>query len=117
MDVHIPRQVTRGLRQRGVDVVTSQEDGTVRWGDSQLLDRAGQLGRVLVSQDEDLLIEAARRQRESIQFAGVIYAPQMALSIGQFVEELELLAKAAFQTGAQVASSVFLCADAGTLAL
>jgi hypothetical protein len=40
--------------------------------DPRLLDRAGELGRVLFSQDEDLLIEAARRQREGIHFAGVI---------------------------------------------
>jgi hypothetical protein len=94
MDVHVPRPITRGLRRRGVDVLTAQEDGTARWEDPQLLDRSGEVGRVLFSQDEDLLIEAARRQREGIEFGGVIYAPQLALSIGEFIEELELLAKA-----------------------
>jgi hypothetical protein len=94
MDVHVPRPMTRGLRKRGVDVLTAQEDGTARWEDWQLLDRSGELDRVLFSQDEDLLIEAARRQREGIHFAGVTYAPQLELSIGQFIEELEILAKA-----------------------
>ena len=94
MDVHVPRPITRGLRQRGVEVLTAQEDGTARWEDPALLDRAKEVDRVLFSQDQDLLVEAARRQRSGIAFAGVIYAPQMALSIGQFVEELELLAKA-----------------------
>lgn len=28
MDVHVPSAVTEGLRRRGVDVLTSQEDGT-----------------------------------------------------------------------------------------
>ena len=93
-DVHVPRPITRGLRRRGVDVLTAQEDGTAGWEDPQLLDRSGELGRVLFSQDEDLLIESARRQREGIQFAGVIYAPQLELSIGQFIEEPEILAKA-----------------------
>jgi hypothetical protein len=94
MDVHVPRPITRGLRSRNVDVLTAQEDGTARWDDADLLDRASALDRVLFSQDEDLLVEAAKRQRGSVPFGGVIYAPQLALSIGQFIEELELLAKA-----------------------
>jgi hypothetical protein len=94
MDVHVPRPITRGLRRRAVEVLTAQEDGTARWEDDELLDRASGLNRVLFSQDEDLLVEAALRQREGRRFAGVIYAPQLALSIGQFIDELELIAKA-----------------------
>ena len=74
MDVHVPRPTTRALRRRGVDVRTAQEDGTATWPDPQLLDRATQLNRVLFSQDEDLLTEAARRQRGQIPFAGLSYA-------------------------------------------
>lgn len=44
MDVHVRRAVTNGLRLRGVDVITAQEDGTARWSDDRLLDRAGELG-------------------------------------------------------------------------
>ncbi len=68
--------------------------GTAQWEDPDLLDRATALGRVLFSQDEDLLVEAAQRQRGGIPFRGVIYVPQLALSIGQFIEELDLLAPA-----------------------
>lgn len=93
MDVHVRRAVTSGLRLRGVDVLTAQEDGTARWTDDQLLDRAGALKRVLFSQDDDLLIEAERRQREDHYFAGVIYAHQLAITIGQCVHDLEVLAK------------------------
>ena len=93
-DVHVPRPITRGLRRRGVDVLTAQEDGTRRWDDGALLDRAKELARVLFSQDEDLLIEAANRQRNGIFFRGVIFAPQLGLSIGQCIDDLELLAKA-----------------------
>jgi hypothetical protein len=92
--VHVPRPITRGLRRRGVDVLTAQEDRTARWVDPVLLDRASELGRVLFSQDEDLLIEAANRQRGGISFGGVIFAPQLGLSVGECVEDLELLAKA-----------------------
>ena len=64
------------------------------WDDDDLLNRASELNRVLFSQDEDLLAEAALRQREARRFAGLIYAPQLALSIGQFIDELDLIAKA-----------------------
>jgi predicted nuclease of predicted toxin-antitoxin system len=59
MDVHVRRAVTEGLRQRGVDVVTAQEDGSATLDDPLLLDRASALGRVLFSQDGDLLRETA----------------------------------------------------------
>jgi hypothetical protein len=94
MDVHVPRPITRGLRKHGVDVITPQEDGAARWSDPDLLDRASESDRVLVSQDEDLLVEAARRQTHGIVFNGLIYAPQLALTTGDFIEQLELLAKA-----------------------
>ncbi|MCS3919475.1 DUF5615 family PIN-like protein [Fervidibacter sacchari] len=63
MNVHIRRQITEGLRQREVDVLTAQEDGATRLSDSELLDRATELRRVLVTEDRDLLREAARRQK------------------------------------------------------
>lgn len=80
---------------RGADVLTAQEDGRRQVPDDVLLDRATELHRVLFSQDEDLLIEANRRQREGIPFAGVVYAHQLDLSIGACVRELEFIAKVA----------------------
>jgi len=94
MDVHVPRPISRGLRRRRVDVLTSQEDGTARWEVADLLNRATLLDRVLLSQDEDLLIEAANRQRNGVSFSGLIYAQQLALSIRQCIEDIEILAKA-----------------------
>ncbi len=61
MDVHIRRAVTSALRLRSVDVLTAQEDGAAELDDYRLLERATELGRVLVSQDDDLLREGARR--------------------------------------------------------
>ena len=54
-----------------------------------------QLQRVLFSQDEDLLAEAVRRQRDASPFAGVIDTHQMLVTIGICVRDLELIAKAA----------------------
>jgi predicted nuclease of predicted toxin-antitoxin system len=95
MDVHVHRAITDGLRLRGVEVVTAQEDGRRRFPDAELLDRASELGRPLFSQDDDLLAEAHRRQEEGLFFAGVIYAHQLHVTIGDCVRDLELIAKLA----------------------
>ena len=94
MDQHIPRAITEGLRLRGVEVITAYEDGAGEMGDAELLDRATKLGRVLFTQDNDLLAEAAMRQKEGIPFNGVIYAHQMRVSIGTSIHNLEIIAKA-----------------------
>ncbi len=93
MDHNVRQEIIHGLRRRGVDVLTAFEDGADRLPDPQLLDRVTALGRVLVSRDEDLIREAIRRQRSGEEFAGVIYAHQIRVTIGQCVNELELLAK------------------------
>lgn len=94
MDVHVRRAVTNGLRLRGVDVLTAQEDGARELSDPDLLDRSTALGRVLFTQDDDLLREAAARLRSGAAFAGVIYAHQLNVTVGQFIDDLELIAKA-----------------------
>ena len=94
MDVHVPSAITAGLRLRGVDVLTSQEDETRRLSDTELLDRATALHRLLFTRDEDLLREATHRQERSATFAGVIYAHQLRVSIGQCVQDLAVIALA-----------------------
>ena len=94
MDVHVPRAVTNGLRQRGVDVITAQEDEAATLDDSQLLDRATALKRPLYTQDDDLLNEAHKRQAGGSSFAGVIYSHQLHSPIGRCISDLEIIAKA-----------------------
>lgn len=94
MDEQVPRQITAGLRLRGVDVLTIQEDHRVGTPDPVLLDRATELGRVIFSRDQDFLLEANYRQVEGINFSGIIYAHQQRVSIGNFILDLELIAKA-----------------------
>jgi hypothetical protein len=97
MDVHVPWPITEGLRARGADVLTAQEDNAAALPDPDLLDRATQRGRVLFTQDDDLLEEAARRQAEGECFAGVVYVHQKKLRMdtyGRWIGELELLAAA-----------------------
>ena len=91
---NVPRAIAEGLRLRGIDVLTAYEDGTHEWSDPRLLDRAGEVGRVLFSMDRDLLAEATRRQRAGEEFAGLIYVHQEQTSVGRCVRDLELLATA-----------------------
>jgi hypothetical protein len=92
MDHNVPRAITIGLRLRNVDVLTAFEDGASDVDNPELLDRASALGRVLFSQDDDLLAEAARRQAAGIPFSGVIYAHQLRVSIGACINDLEIIA-------------------------
>lgn len=95
MDHHIPRTITVGLRLRQIDVLTAFEDDAAMLDDSTLLDRASALRRVLFSQDDDLLREAVRRQREGIAFSGVIYVHQRSMSVGACIADLETVATVA----------------------
>src|SRR5205823_3775139 len=93
MDHHVQRAVTLGLRLRNVDVLTAMEDGAASMEDPALLDRALQLGRALFTRDDDLLVEASRRQSYGIPFAAVIYAHLLQVSIGQCIADLEIISK------------------------
>ena len=95
MDQHVPKAITVGLRDRGIDVVTAYEDGRSKAEDIELLDRAYDLKYAIFSQDDDFLVEAARRQKEGIPFCGVIYAHQLRVTIGSCIRDLEIIAKAA----------------------
>ncbi len=95
MDVHVHSGVTQGLRARGVDVLTAQEDGSDRLNDPDLMDPATALLRILFSEDEDFLREAARRQGAGEYFSGLIYAHQRAATVGKLIADLELIAKVA----------------------
>lgn len=93
-DVHVPRAVVIGLRMRRIAVLTAQEDESATLDDFSLLMRASELGRVLVSQDADLLAVGDEFRREGRPFAGIIYVHQLRATIGQVVEDLDLIASA-----------------------
>lgn len=87
MDHHVPKAITVGLRLRGVDVLTAHEDGADKLDDDLLLKRA------LFTQDDELLVEAAKRQRNGIPFSGVIYGHQLRVTIGVCIQNLEMITK------------------------
>jgi hypothetical protein len=104
LDVHIPFAVMHGLRRRGIDVLTSQDDGTREADDEQLLTRATQLHRIVVTQDDDFLVLSDEWQKSGRSFAGIVFAHQEGLSIGRALEDLELIAECC--TTAEMANRV-----------
>ena len=95
MDTQVPGAISRGLVDRGVDVLTAQEDGMAEARDGLVLDRAQALARVLVTQDTDFFRIVDDRIAEGIPVLGVIYTPQTGISIGACIRDLELIAHAA----------------------
>lgn len=61
LDENVHGSVTTQLRRRGVDVLTVVEDGREGVSDPEVMDRATELGRLLFTQDDDLLREAKKR--------------------------------------------------------
>jgi len=90
---HVNAAITAGLRRRGIDVLTAQEDGSRRFEDTALLNRATELGRVLFTQDDDFLAIVRERQGSERMFTGLIYGHQLAATVGKYVLDLEVMCK------------------------
>ncbi|MBX3292042.1 MAG: DUF5615 family PIN-like protein [Acidobacteria bacterium] len=92
-DVNVTGAIVASLRLRGIDVLTSSEDGTRRFSDKKLLDRATELGRILYTHDDDLVKEAVRRLRIGKLFSGVIYSHQLWSPVNRCAEDIQLIAE------------------------
>lgn len=86
MDEHVAKAVIRGLRQRGVDVLSVPEAGLLGASDEEQLAHARSEGRVFFAQDEDVL----RLHAEGIPHCGIAYAPQ-GTSVGHIIRGLILI--------------------------
>lgn len=85
-DEHVSRAVIRGLRHRGVDVLTTQEAGMLGATDEKHLELASQENRVIFTQDDDFL----RLHASGLEHAGIVYARQQA-AIGEIIRGLVLV--------------------------
>jgi hypothetical protein len=94
MDHHVPDAIVNGLGQRGVNCLTAFDDRHNRAQDADLLQRATDLGRILVSFDVDLAAICAERQRAGHEFSGLVYGRQLHITIGQAIRDLQLIAEA-----------------------
>ena len=94
LDVHVPLAIAQQLQRRGVDVVHAAEEGTQELEDEELLELATSQGRVVFTQDIGFRVMAEDWQRQGKSFAGLFYGHQLGAAIGQWVMDLELIAKA-----------------------
>ena len=85
-DEHVSKAVVRGLRQRGIDVLSIVEANMLGASDEEHLAFALAHGRVLFTQDEDFL----RLASLGAPHAGVVYAAQQ-VPIGHVVQGLLLI--------------------------
>lgn len=93
MDEHVPWPITCGLRERGVDVLTAQDDLREGDDDEELLDRAAELHRLVVTYDHDFFQVVGERQAAGeIDFPGVFIATSR-VGYRACIDDLELIAK------------------------
>ncbi|MFI5338413.1 MAG: DUF5615 family PIN-like protein [Candidatus Methylomirabilales bacterium] len=83
--------VARGLRRRGIDVVTAAESERKELSDEDQLEFARRTGRVIYTTDRHFLTLVAEWLRKGIEFPGVAYHAQGGLTKGQATRTLLLL--------------------------
>jgi len=88
LDEHIAEAVAKGLRRRGVDVLTLTEAGMLGASDEEHFAFAREEERTIVTHDDDFLRLAA----QSSEHSGVVHIPQRR-SIGETVRGLALIAE------------------------
>jgi len=86
LDEHIPNAVARGLRRRGVEVLTVQDAGRSGLSDPEQLAFALSEQRMLITMDSDFLILAS----QGVTHAGIAYASPTR-SIGELIGSAMLL--------------------------
>ena len=53
-----------------------------------------ELGRVVFTQDDDFLVLADQWNSKGRHFAGIVYAHQLRVTVGQIIAELQLIVEA-----------------------
>jgi predicted nuclease of predicted toxin-antitoxin system len=87
MDENASSAISRGLRQRGIDVTTTPEVGLLSVSDKSQLEFAFSQGRVLFTQDRDFL----RLHNSGVEHAGIVYCIKGSQSIGEVIRGLLLI--------------------------
>ena len=92
-DVHVPLTVAEQLTKRGVNILTAQADRSATLPDHELLMRARHLGRAIVTSDICFRALAESWQEGQQNFAGLVFAHPLHVTIGKMVIDLELIAR------------------------
>lgn len=84
LDENVPHAIASGLRRHGIDVTTTTEAGLLEAEDEEHLEYGLTQNRVVVTQDQDMLILAA----QGVVHAGIAFWKPGTRSIGQIVRKL-----------------------------
>jgi predicted nuclease of predicted toxin-antitoxin system len=87
-DEHVPSAVAKGLRARGVEVMTAVQAGTLQDPDPSVLTHARERGLVLITYDPDFL----RLHAAGIPHAGIVYGTAD-MSVGAVIGRALLIAE------------------------
>lgn len=71
-----------------------QDDGAAEMPDDQLLEHVTALGRVIFTRDVRFKALAEDWQRAEKPFSGLLLGNQLGVTVGTYVKDLELIAKA-----------------------
>lgn len=93
-DENFPGWMVKGLRQRGVDALTIVEDGREGGADPEVLERAVELGRVLVTRDEDFLPIERRFREGGRSHCGLVFYDSRIKRHSDAFAALQLVAEA-----------------------
>ena len=87
LDENVANAVANGLRNRGIDVITTAEAGYMGRDDLDIMAFALQENRVIVTQDDDFLAHASA----GVTHAGIAYCKPQTRSIKQIIQGLLLI--------------------------
>jgi hypothetical protein len=91
LDEHVDSAIAAGLKLRGIDVTTTNDQSLQGTSDSEQLAFACEQGRVLVTCDSDFIALA----RSGAPHAGIVYWPVRHRRVGQVVLDLVLISRIA----------------------
>ena len=87
LDEHVPHAIARGLRLRGIEVVTIAEAELISRSDVAILEYALEAQLVVFTQDDDFLRLAAA----GTSHAGIVYCSQGKRAVGELIQLLKLI--------------------------
>jgi hypothetical protein len=86
-DECVDGRIVAGIRRRGVDIVSAHEEGLLSASDQRHLDRASELGRAIITADQDFLAIVHDVLTRGLTFPGLFYI-QQGTPIGEAVRNI-----------------------------
>jgi predicted nuclease of predicted toxin-antitoxin system len=93
VDENIDYRVVKGLKRRGVNIITVQETLNLAKSDETQLEYAKSIDALFFTHDDDFLKIAKRWKSGGKSHNGIVYVHQTKLSVGEIIRKLRLLSE------------------------